>query len=236
MRIAICDDEQSDIQIITKHINVCAKELKDEILCVSFLDGNVLLNNLDEKWDAIFLDIDMPVPNGLEIANIIYEKYPDLNIIFVTNRVDLVFEVIKFRPLGFVRKNNIEVELREALLRVQKEMHSKSIIYHNTMKNSTIKIKTDDITYLESKGHNIEIHTKDSIQIIRSTMGEYEQKLKKYGFVRIHKGFIVNMKYISQINGRKIKLDDGTELTVGGSYVDNMRGAYAKYISKKYCI
>ncbi len=236
MRIAICDDAQDDIKIFIENINKCAEELNIDVQCDSFQDGNDLLNNLDEEWDGIFLDIDMPVPNGIEIANIIYERYPNLNIIFVTNRADLVFEVIKFRPLGFVRKNKIEIELREAILRVQKEMYSKSIIYQNTTKNSTIIIRTDDITYLECRGHNIEIHTKESMQSIRATMGEYEHKLEPYGFVRIHKGFIVNMRYISQINGRKIKLDDGTELTVGGNYVDNMREAYAKFISKKYCI
>lgn len=235
MRIAICDDIQEDIRTFTEKINKFATELNIDIQCDSFQDGNDLLNNLDDEWDGIFLDIDMPVPNGIEIANIIYDRYPNLNIIFVTNRADLVFEVIKFRPLGFVRKNNIEPELKEAILRVQKEMCSKSVIYHTAMNNNIIKIKTDAITYLESRGHNIEIHINGSIQIIRATMGEYEHKLKPYGFIRIHKGFIVNMKYISQINGRKIRLYDGAELTVGGNYVDNMRGAYAEFISKKYC-
>ena len=94
----------------------------------------------------------------------------------------------------------------------------------------------NDILYMESKGHNIEIHTKEKVQTVRATMSEYEQKLKPYGFVRIHKGFIVNMKFICRINGRIVKLDNGIELISGGNYNKNVREAYAKFISKKYCV
>lgn len=236
MKIAICDDKQKDIDLIFTNVMNCSRELNIEVDCNLYSDGKELLNDLNNEFDAVFLDIDMPNPNGIDVANSINEKFPDLNIVFVTNRTELVFDVIKFRPIGFVRKNQIEDEILDAVTRVQNEVYSRSVIYHNTTKNSTIKIKLNDIIFLESRGHNIEIHTKDSVQRIRATMSEYENKLNTYGFVRIHKGFIVNMRYISLINGRKIKLDNGTELTVGGNYVDNMRGAYAKFISKKYCI
>ena len=236
MKIAICDDDQKDLDLIFTYVMKYSKQSNIEIKCDLYSDGKDLLDNLNNELDAVFLDIDMPNPNGIEVANTINEKFPELNIVFVTNRTELVFDIIKFRPIGFVRKNEIENEIIDTITRVQNEVYSRSVIYHNTTKNSTIKIKLNDIIFLESRGHNIEIHTKDSVQKIRATMSEYENKLNSYGFVRIHKGFIVNMRYISLINGRKIKLDDGTELTVGGNYVDNMRGDYAKFISKKYCI
>ena len=121
-----------------------------EIKCDLYSDGKDLLDNLNNELDAVFLDIDMPNPNGIEIANTINEKFPELNIVFVTNRTELVFDIIKFRPIGFVRKNEIENEIIDAITRVQNEIFTKSVIYHNITKNSTVKIKLNDIIYLET--------------------------------------------------------------------------------------
>ena len=231
MKIVICDDMQEDLDLISTNIMKCANDLNIEIECNSYMDGNDLLNNINDELDVVFLDIDMPKPNGIDIANTLNEKFPELNIVFITNHSNLVFDVIKFRPLGFVRKNKIEDEMKQALIRVQNEIYNNSVVFQNLM-----VIKMNDILYMESKGHNIEIHTKEKVQTVRATMSEYEQKLKPYGFVRIHKGFIVNMKFICRINGRIVKLDNGIELISGGNYNKNVREAYAKFISKKYCV
>ena len=231
MKIVICDDMQEDLDLISTYIMKCANDLNIEIECNSYMDGNDLLNNINDELDVVFLDIDMPKPNGIDIANTLNEKFPELNIVFITNHSNLVFDVIKFRPLGFVRKNKIEDEMKQALIRVQNEIYNNSVVFQNLM-----VIKMNDILYMESKGHNIEIHTKEKVQTVRATMSEYEQKLKPYGFVRIHKGFIVNMKFICRINGRIVKLDNGIELISGGNYNKNVREAYAKFISKKYCV
>lgn len=231
MKIVICDDMQEDLDLISTYIMKCANDLNIEIECNSYMDGNDLLNNINDESDVVFLDIDMPKPNGIDIANTLNEKFPELNIVFITNHSNLVFDVIKFRPLGFVRKNKIEDEMKQALIRVQNEIYNNSVVFQNLM-----VIKMNDILYMESKGHNIEIHTKEKVQTVRATMSEYEQKLKPYGFVRIHKGFIVNMKFICRINGRIVKLDNGIELISGGNYNKNVREAYAKFISKKYCV
>ena len=231
MKIVICDDMQEDLDLISTYIMKCANDLNIEIECNTYMNGNDLLNAINDELDVVFLDIDMPKPNGMDIANSINEKFPELNIVFITNHSNLVFDVIKFRPLGFVRKNQIEDEMKQTLIRVQNEIFNNSVIFQNLM-----AIKINDIFYMESKGHNIEIHTKEKVQTIRATMGEYEQKLKPYGFVRIHKGFIVNMKFICRINGRIVKLDNGIELISGGNYNKNVREAYAKFISKKYCV
>lgn len=231
MKIVICDDMQEDLDLISTNIMKCSNDLNIEIECNSYMDGNDLLNNINDELDVVFLDIDMPKPNGIDIANTLNEKFPELNIVFITNHSNLVFDVIKFRPLGFVRKNKIEDEMKQALIRVQNEIYNNSVVFQNLM-----VIKMNDILYMESKGHNIEIHTKEKVQTVRATMSEYEQKLKPYGFVRIHKGFIVNMKFICRINGRIVKLDNGIELISGGNYNKNVREAYAKFISKKYCV
>lgn len=231
MKIVICDDMQEDLDLISTYIMKCANDLNIEIECNSYMNGKDLLNNINDELDVVFLDIDMPKPNGIDIANTLNEKFPELNIVFITNHSNLVFDVIKFRPLGFVRKNKIEDEMKQALIRVQNEIYNNSVVFQNLM-----VIKMNDILYMESKRHNIEIHTKEKVQTVRATMSEYEQKLKPYGFVRIHKGFIVNMKFICRINGRIVKLDNGIELISGGNYNKNVREAYAKFISKKYCV
>lgn len=233
MKIAICDDERIDRDLIVSFMKEIEEKIRYKLELDVYEDGKQLLNDLEEKeWDALFLDIDMPQLNGMKIAEIVQNKFPYIKIVFITNRADLVFDTIRFCPFRFVRKENLRMELTESIIAMDKRIAQESFLFQFKNGNQMTKIRISDIKYIESQKHNLELHyNNDSIKV-RAKVSEYEKRLLNYGFVRIHKGFIVNMKYIKILSSKYVILDDGTELVVGVRFGSMVKEKYADYIRR----
>ncbi len=65
--------------------------------------------------EILLLDIDMPEISGMELAEQIFSSNINTNVIFVTNRDDLVFQAIHYQPFRFIRKEKLNQELDEAI-------------------------------------------------------------------------------------------------------------------------
>ena len=233
MRIAICDDERLDRELIVSSLNDIEKERKYKFDIEIYDGGKQLLDALKgAEWDALFLDIDMPEVNGMQIADSVHEKFPYIKIIFVTNRADLVFDTIRFCPFRFIQKNNLKKELCEAVIALHQKITDETFLFQFKNGNHLEKIQIRDIRYIESQKHNLEIVHGDDITKVRGKISEYEDKLISYGFVRIHKGFIVNMKYIKMLNSKFVILDDNTEFAIGAKYTTEVKDRYADYIRR----
>ncbi|MGN1203644.1 MAG: LytR/AlgR family response regulator transcription factor [Lachnospiraceae bacterium] len=233
MRIAICDDKKEDIAIARKELeNICLK-LDCKMDIYEFIDGNIMVQDIIEnKIEVVLLDIDMPEINGMDIANSLVEKVPFITIIFLTNQVELVFQTIKYRPLRFVRKSCLKDELEEAIQAAIQKNASEMYVLHFAGENTTSSYPIRDILYVESKGHYMEIHIKEEVKRIRGKLSEYEKKLEEYGFIRIHIGYLVNVRYISMLNSQGVELDNGETLPVSKQNLKAIQIKYTKGLEK----
>jgi DNA-binding LytR/AlgR family response regulator len=108
--------------------------------------------------------------------------------------------------------------------------YEKSQIFLQTA-NGFIQIYVSDITYLESFGDDIYLHTeKDASQVIKQPLYQLEEILKPYHFVRIGKSFIVNIskiRYIRTSLNAKLDLEliNGIHLEVSRSFVKDFKNA-----------
>jgi DNA-binding LytR/AlgR family response regulator len=106
IQCALVDDSLNDIQIIKNTVFYLCYGTDTMIQISSFQtpsDTNIL-----NPFDMYILDIDMPDMNGFDLANKIYEKYPNAVIIFCTMHDNLVYDSFRLNAFYFVRKNNLE--------------------------------------------------------------------------------------------------------------------------------
>lgn len=114
--IFICDDEKRELGILREKLEICLQKQKKEYEIQEFSDGNRLLEELKHQIpQIIFLDIEMPDISGMELAEQIFSSHINTNIIFVTNRDELVFQAIHYQPFRFIRKDELDNELEEAI-------------------------------------------------------------------------------------------------------------------------
>ncbi len=227
MKIFVCDDE---LQIMT-HI---VKQIKDRCPHCSvegFVFGNSLLKAIDEVGcDALFLDIDMPEITGLEVARVLkdHEKRPYL--IFVTSHDELVYDSFQFHPFGFVRKNYFNEEIEKILMDCEAEFKSQQKHFNFQADGQLICLKLTDIKYFESEGNYIKIFTKGDPYRFRSTLAAVQNALESSGFIRVHKGFLVNQEAVKILSASQVNLLDGCVIPVGKNYMVAAKNQLMRYM------
>ena len=144
-------------------------------------------------------------------------------IIFVTSHDELVYDSLQLHPFGFVRKSYLDKELKKVLEDAVEEVSSRDKHFFFHTASGDIKLQLDDILYFESEGNYIKIKTGSDEFRFRETMQALEMSLKSDGFIRVHKGFLVNQEAVKIINSDKLVLNDNTEIPFGRSYQENAR-------------
>ena len=90
----------------------------------------------------------------------------------------------------------------------------------------------DDILYFESLANYLLIHTQTKEFKIRSTISGVESDLKNSDFLRIHKGFLVNMEHIRTMRSDELTLDNEEVLPIGKAYSDEAKKQILRFMRK----
>jgi len=110
------------------------------------------------------------------------------------------------------------------------ETNNRSQVLEFSFVEGRISLKTEDIIYIETSRHKNYFYTKTQVYSIYRKLGELEEELKDYGFVRIHLSFIVNMRYIDKISSYVLRLTNGKEISVPKSRYAEVKRRYAAFL------
>lgn len=209
MRIAICDDNKEMVIFLKSTLYRLFKQYLTNFEIFVFDSGRKLLDSYREnKFDVIFLDIDMPKVTGFDVAKAIREDFSKCYIVFISSHSELVYDCFDFQPFDFVRKT-LNESLNKKLFQVVKKIifHSKQskIIVFEDEYARKYPIPVRNIIYLESEKHYINYYVmgENTPFRLRGTIKECQTEFDKYDFIRIHKGYIVNLRYVDFIDRGK---------------------------------
>lgn len=220
LHVAICDDEKKILDDLFEQVRWTFEDA--DISCYS--DGKSLISDNEKSpFDIIMLDIDMPEISGFSVAESIQKMAVKPLIIFVTSHDELVYDSLMLHPFGFVRKSHMDVELEKVLKDAEEEVASreKHFFFHTASGN--VKLRLEDILYFESEGNYIKVITDDEEYRFRETLQTLEMSLSSDGFVRIHKGFLLNQGSVKMIKSDSVILCNDVQLPFGRSYQDEAR-------------
>ena len=124
MNIAICDIDKEFASIIKLKI-----EEKLGSVDVDIYTDSKLLMQSDKVYDCVFLYMDMPDINGIDMARCIREKYTFTKMIFILSKLDAVVEVMKYNPYRFIRKEHLEEDIKEVIAVLKEKSEEKQLFY-----------------------------------------------------------------------------------------------------------
>ena len=232
MKIAVCDDESKILEEIAAFIE---KEFSGSRV-LTFSDGQSFLTAVksapEKEPEVLLIDIDMPGMSGMEVAAALAEEKSRTLIVFVTAHDELVYDSFKYHPFAFVRKKYLEDELRAVLKDCQKEIDGRSRRFVFQNGGQTINLAQSEILYFEGQANYLAIHTTGDEYRMRSTMTAVEKELENSGFLRIHKGFLVNLAHIKILKSENLELDNGELLPIGKSYSDEAKKSILRYMRR----
>ena len=220
MQIFICDDE---LPILNNIIESVQKLIPNEDI-TGFSSAQELLHALHHfACDVLFLDIDMPKLSGMDIAKELNQMEHKPLLVFVTNHDELVYESLQYHPFGFIRKSHFHDEIEKVLADCKKELGSRDLRFHFKMSNRNVVILLSDILYFEADGNYLKVYTASEVYRFRSTVTAVENSLETKGFIRVHKGFLVNQSAVKIIGRDELEMINGTRIPLGKSYMETAK-------------
>lgn len=211
-RIAICDDELIALKLFS--IKISHAFFENGLTCqiVPFSSPQKLVETMtkENNFDLLFIDIDMGHLDGIEVSQRVRDLGYQTPLVFLSNREERVFETFSVKPIYFLRKKRFESEidqLIQLLLKHVKKDVSKTVLFNNG--RQCFRLVPQDIYYLEIINQTLYIHLVDETIQLRYPMKKAQERLDEFGFIRIHKGYLVNYNYIFSIRKNDIELIDG---------------------------
>jgi DNA-binding LytR/AlgR family response regulator len=212
----VVDDEPLQQDILKDYI----AEIPGLELIQIFSDGKEVAGFLNlNSIDLIFLDINMPGLNGVDLvkrlinppAVIFTTAYPEYAVEgFNLDAVDYLL-----KPISFSRFSKAV----EKFLRTSAPLPSEKDFILVKSGKKEFRLKIESIYYIESMGDYVRMITSNQAIITHGTMQQFLELLPSNQFSRIHKSFIVNLELIDYFEGNTISLR-GKKLSIGKAYRD----------------
>ncbi len=234
LNIAICDDNQNFLDEFSKTVSSLIKE---EHNIFKFSNANELLNRIEEysseTIDIVITDIEMPGKSGINMAKELKSLHPRIQFIFVTNYTEYIQEVFSVNPVYYILKPVDNAKLTEALEKAIEQLsESDKRCFNVTSKNKIIRIRFDNIKYIESYSRKIIIHeTRRNTELLMK-LDDFEKELPPY-FLRIHKSYSVNMNMIRSINNNRIELFSGEVIPVAKAKYPEIKKNILAFLSSQ---
>lgn len=202
MRIAICDDDGKDLQLLQDLLIQCAPDLSIR----SFSSAQALYES-EDTFDAVLLDIEMEAPNGYEIALRLARQEQHPIILFVTNSAAYAIQGYGL-ALRYLLKPLTREVLSEALDAVKSELNRSRLTV--SIDGVTHVLQVQQIRFAEVSGHRVTLHTGSEKLSFRATMKDIGALLPAKWFCAPHQSYIVNLLHVRSVAKDTVLLDDGT--------------------------
>ena len=218
LKIVLCDDNITFLNKLEAKTSsyLSLKELSFNI--VKYTSPEVLINNMADKIDIIFLDVQFKNNNGIDIALKLRNLSKNFILIFVSTFIDYAPAGYKVNAFRYILKEQLDLLLDEAL---------SEALYKLGLTRSSFSIKfigdeyssavfTDTVTYIESRLHEVHFHFIDrtDTKYVYATLNSIEEQLGNHSFLRIHQSYLVNLQYFLDAKNYRAKLINNIELPI----------------------
>lgn len=230
MKIAICDDCSNDINILERLL-LTNNYIKNHGQITEFASSTEFSANINgHTYDVVFLDVDMPDKNGIELGKYINENSPNTFIVFVTNYSQYAVDAFDCEAFHYLLKPLNEYKANKVINSLIQKYKEKNKYHIIKIKTETKRIPIKDIYYIEYCRRHVIYHLKDKEYETVGKFSDIYNELKEFGFYQIHQGYIVNMDKISDFDKYSVILQDDKTVMMSTRKRTDVIMAYTKYI------
>lgn len=228
IRIAVCDDVPEMSNIMCGMIRDIM-EKKDIIYTMhEFNSGKELLEQVN-NIDIVFLDIEMPEMDGIEIGVEIGRLRPDCKIVIASAKENRMKECFRVKALRFLSKPYIEGEVKEAIETYLDESQLGIQTIEVFKDRKSYWIRQRDIMYIATFDNGVEVMAGNALYRKKVSIKELEKKLDTRILYKIHKSYIVNLYYVDSYTDTEVIMKNKIKVPLARRIKKEFELAYMEF-------
>lgn len=171
--------------------------------------------------------------NGIDTARILRQKTEHTVLVFITGVKEYVFDAFDVAAFHYLIKPIDEQKFadvfKRAVLEVGKKKQQANGQLFIKTRYRNITLEQNDVLYIESRGKKVEIHTKTDVIDAYAGIGELEKQLKQ-NFYRCHRGYLVNLAFITEYSNDSITLNNSESIILAKEKYGEFVKVYMRYL------
>lgn len=234
MRIAVCDDDEWEIDHLSKLITEYRLNRGVSLECRFFQNSIEFLCDLKGgEYDLVLLDVVMPGVNGINVAQELREKDKSVKLIFISSSTEFAVESYRVDAYHYLLKPVDADALFPLLdkagreLSVQKEQ---GLVLKK--RDGIVRLSFAEIEYVEVINKKVSFHMTDGvIREVTSALADFEGTLlARQEFIKTHRSYIVNLGYVQAIDVSCAMMKSGHCIPVSRQRHNQVQNAYLSFL------
>lgn len=224
MRIIACDDNEAILNLLEMWTKKWMEENHYEY--ISYQNGWELLEDMEKCHETepqiIFMDIKLREENGIDIAKALNREHRNVAFIFISGYTEYVENSFEADPVYFLVKplkwENFQKALDKAVKKIQENAQKFYLVKGKELR----RIFHDEIYYAESIARKVKLYCTFGEVEFYERMDHLEQELGEE-FVRHHKSYIANMRYVRSVDGKELTMLNGVKIPISRNKIQETR-------------
>lgn len=241
IKIAICDNDERDLMMMGRQTEeYLAGHHKIDCRFVLFDRSEVLYESIKSgnDFNIFVLDIMMPVVDGIQIGRKIREHDDNAVIIYTTSYREYALSAFQNQAIRYLvkpfRKEEFFAALDLAILLLKNVPDRNHVI---KCREGIVRVAGHEIVLVENKDRTALYTLRDGTSLRSvSLRGTFEDAVRTItddpDFVRTHKSYFVNMRFIRSLHSSSLMLDTGREIPVSRRYYPLVSKSYIKFLQQ----
>jgi DNA-binding LytR/AlgR family response regulator len=186
--------------------------------------------------DAVFLDVRMPGLGGLELARVLRRFEQPPAVVFVSAFDDAAVDAFELAAVDYLRKPVSRRRLDEAIERAARRapagetdtLEDETLAVDVVRGGGTRLLARSSVLYLQAHGDYVRVASTEGRYLVRARLSDLEERWAAHGFVRVHRGFVVNLRRAVEVRPRLngtavLVMADGGEVPIARRQVGELR-------------
>ena len=233
-KIAICD---SCCETLEAMRNMLTAQYGKELQIATYPSGEELLRTWQKderkKTEIIIMEVRSEEENGISVARQIQEIFGGVKTIFSTAQLECAEEIFEANPVYLLAKPIKQERLFEAVDRAIGQIEEGEAVCVTLISKSFIaRVRAEDIWYVESERRVLTVHSKEEDIRVNMKLSDLEERLPE-SFVRVHQGYLVNMKQIRVFSAKGVELVDRRVIPVSRPRYAKAKDIFLQFLGEK---
>jgi DNA-binding LytR/AlgR family response regulator len=232
VRLLAVDDELPALADLVRMLE--ASPAVDHVESAASAEEALVALGAGDRIDAVFLDVRMPGLDGLELARVLrrFERPPA--VVFVSAFDDAAVSAFELAAVDYLVKPVSRRRLDEAIERVRTRAAPATAAEDETLAVDALRgggtrlLPRSSVLYLQAHGDYVRVASTEGRFLLRARLSDLEERWAAHGFVRVHRGFVVNLRRAVEVRPRLngtavLVMADGAEVPIARRQVGELR-------------